>query len=89
MLRIQAPTAHKDVTFNNLKASRSSINDMYAHTITRIEGGVEMEVFETITAQAAQITSQAAQITALRDQNTALLQRLAALEARVNELTVE
>jgi hypothetical protein len=82
MLRIQAPTAHKDVTFNNVKASRSSINDMYAHTITRIEGGVEMEVFETITAQAAQITAQAAQI-------TALLQRLTALEARVNELTVE
>ena len=82
MLRIQAPTAHKDVTFNNVKASRSSINDMYAHTITRIEGGVEMEVFETITAQAAQIT-------ALREQNAALLQRLAALEARVNELTVE
>lgn len=82
MLRIQAPTAHKDVTFNNVKASRSSINDMYAHTITRIEGGVEMEVFETITAQAAQIT-------ALREQNTALLQRLTALEARVNELTVE
>lgn len=82
MLRISAPTAHKDVTFNNLKASRSSINDMYAHTITRIEGGVEMEVFETITAQATQITAQAAQI-------TALLQRLTALEARVNELTVE
>lgn len=82
MLRITAPTAHKDVTFNNVKASRSSINDMYAHTITRIEGGVEMEVFETITAQATLITAQTAQI-------TALLQRLTALEARVNELTVE
>ncbi len=102
MLRIQAPTAFKDVTFNNVKASRSSINDLYAQSITRIEGGVSMEVFETLTAQADQIralteqnTALLARIAALETRTTApaangttLDQRMAALEARVNELVV-
>ena len=89
MLRIQAPTAYKDVTFNNIKASKSSVNDMYAQTITRIEGGEAMEVFSTVDDLVTQIRT-------MRDQNTALLQRIATLETRltelsnrVNELTVE
>ncbi len=89
MLRIQAPTAYKDVTFNNIKASKSSVNDMYAQTITRIEGGEAMEVFSTVDDLVTQMRT-------MRDQNTALLQRIATLETRltelsnrVNELTVE
>lgn len=105
MLRVQAPTAFKDVTYNNIKASRSSINDLYAQSITRIEGGASMEVFETLTALNDQIrvlTEQnaalLARITALETRPTttvgatnggALEQRLNALEARVNELVVE
>jgi 5'-3' exonuclease len=99
MLRVQAPTAFKDVTFNNVKASRSSINDLYAQSITRIEGGVSLEVFETLSAQAEQIrtlteqnTALLARITALENRpaanTTGLDQRMAALEARVNELVV-
>lgn len=102
MLRVQAPTAFKDVTFNNVKASRSSINDLYAQSITRIEGGVSLEVFETLTAQAEQIrvlteqnTALLARITALETRSNAapaagagLDQRMAALEARMNELVV-
>lgn len=89
MLRIQAPTAYKDVTFNNIKASKSSVNDMYAQTITRIEGGEAMEVFSTVDDLVTQLRT-------MRDQNTALLQRITTLETRltelsnrVNELTVE
>ncbi len=105
MLRVQAPTAFKDVTFNNVKASRSSINDLYAQSITRIEGGVSLEVFETLTALNEQIrvlteqnTALVARITALETRpaaataattSPALEQRLAALETRVNELVVE
>lgn len=105
MLRVQAPTAFKDVTFNNVKASRSSINDLYAQSITRIEGGVSLEVFETLTALNQQIrvlteqnTALVARIAALETRptvaaaaapTTALEQRLVALETRVNELVVE
>jgi uncharacterized protein involved in exopolysaccharide biosynthesis len=102
MLRVQAPTAFKDVTYNNIKASRSSINDLYAQSITRIEGGASMEVFETLTALNEQIralteqnTALLARITALETRpaaggaNPALEQRVNALEARVNELVVE
>lgn len=102
MLRVQAPTAFKDVTYNNIKASRSSINDLYAQSITRIEGGASLEVFETLTAQNEQIrvlTEQnaalLARITAMETRpaaggaNPALEQRVNALEARVNELVVE
>jgi hypothetical protein len=104
MLRVQAPTAFKDVTFNNVKASRSSINDLYAQSITRIEGGVSLEVFETLTALNEQIRVLTEQNTALLARITAfearpvvaaapaggaLEQRLAALETRVNELVVE
>lgn len=103
MLRVQAPTAFKDVTYNNIKASRSSINDLYAQSITRIEGGASLEVFETLTAlneQVRVLTEQnaalLARITALETRpvaagaaNPALEQRVNALEARVNELVVE
>ncbi len=103
MLRVQAPTAFKDVTYNNIKASRSSINDLYAQSITRIEGGATMEVFESITALNEQIrvlTEQnaalLARITAMEARpgsaggaNPALEQRVSALETRVNELVVE
>jgi hypothetical protein len=100
MLRVQAPTAFKDVTYNNIKASRSSINDLYAQSITRIEGGASMEVFESITALNEQIrvlteqnTALLARITALETRpsgaNPALEQRVNAIEARVNELVVE
>ena len=105
MLRVQAPTAFKDVTFNNMKASRSSINDLYTQSITRIDGGVSMEVFETLTALNEQIrvlteqnTALLARITAFETRpaaaaaapaSGALEQRLAALETRVNELVVE
>jgi len=103
MLRVQAPTAFKDVTFNNVKASRSSINDLYAQSITRIEGGVSLEVFESITALNEQIrvlteqnTALLARITALETRpvatsaapNTGLEQRVNALETRMNELVV-
>jgi hypothetical protein len=82
MLRIQAPTAFKDVTFNNVKASRSSINDLYTQSITRIDSNRQIEVFSTLTNHEETIRT-------LREQNTALLQRLTALEQRVNELTIE
>lgn len=102
MLRVQAPTAFKDVTFNNVKASRSCINDLYTQSITRIEGGASLEVFETLTALNAQIrvlteqnTALVARIAALETRPVAagpaggaLEQRMAALETRVNELVV-
>lgn len=102
MLRVQAPTAFKDVTYNNIKASRSSINDLYAQSITRIEGGASLEVFETLTALNVQIRTLTeqnaallARVTALETRpagtgaNPALEQRMNALETRVNELVVE
>jgi hypothetical protein len=101
MLRVQAPTAFKDVTFNNVKASRSSINDLYAQTITRIEGGESLEVFDTISTlqnriqllieqnQALALRIAALEARAAPAGGAALEQRMAALETRVNELVVE
>lgn len=75
MIRIRAPTAHRDVTYNNIKASKSSVNDMFAQTITKIDGASHVEVFSTLET--------------LAEENRVLREQLAALNARVNELVAE
>jgi hypothetical protein len=81
MIRIRAPTAHRDVTYNNIKASKSSVNDMFCQSITKIDGASHVEVFATLEALKADNTS-------LREQLARLNTSLGALDARVNELDV-
>jgi DNA recombination-dependent growth factor C len=82
MISIRAPTAHRDVTYNNIKASKSSINDVYAQTITKIDGANHVEVFETLSRLHGENGT-------LREQVQTLVGRLAELERRVTDLTVE
>lgn len=84
MQRVQANSAIQDKTFNNLKASRGSVNDLYTQSITKITSDREppVEVFGTLTSLAE--TNRV-----LREQVTALVTRLAALETRVNDLVAE
>jgi hypothetical protein len=90
MIRIQSSTAIQDKTFNNLKASKGSVNDLYTQSITKIVSDREapVEVF-------AAITSLQTTINTLQQQNAALMQRVASLETRatstetrLNELVV-
>ena len=82
MIRIRAPTAHRDVTYNNIKASKSSVNDMFCQSITKIEGASHVEVFSSLETLAEENR-------VLREQLAALNTRLGALDARVNELVAE
>jgi cell shape-determining protein MreC len=82
MIRIRAPTAHRDVTYNNIKASKSSVNDMFCQSITKIEGTSHVEVFSSL-------ENLAEENRVLREQLAALNTRLGALDARVNELVAE
>ncbi len=82
MIRIRAPTAHRDVTYNNIKASKSSVNDMFCQTITKIDGASHVEVFSSL-------ESLSDENRVLREQLAALNTRLGALDARVNELVAE
>ncbi len=82
MNRIQAETAIHDKTFNNLKASRASLNELYSQNITRIVGSEQLEVFTTLVELKRQIA-------ALTEQNTALNTKVTQLEARVNDIVVE
>lgn len=82
MIRIRAPTAHRDVTYNNIKASKSSVNDMFAQTITKIDGASHVEVFAALETLAAENRT-------LRDQLAAVNARVSALDTRVNDLVAE
>jgi hypothetical protein len=91
MIRIQSSTAIQDKTYNNIKASKGSINDVYTQSITKITSDREapVEVFATLASIQATMNT-------LQQQNAALMQRVASLETRVgatetrlNELVVE
>ena len=82
MIRIRAPTAHRDVTYNNIKASKSSVNDMFAQTITKIDGTSHVEVFAALETLAAENRT-------LREQLAAVNARVGALDTRVNDLVAE
>lgn len=84
MLRIGAPSAIQDKTFNNLKASRFSANDVYSQQITKICGDrtESVEVFGTLEALQAENKILKAQI-------AALLTRVQSIETRVNDIVVE
>lgn len=82
MNRIQAETAIHDKTFNNLKASRASLNELYSQNITRIVGSEQLEVFTTLVELKRQIA-------VLTEQNTALNTKVTQLETRVNDIVVE
>lgn len=91
MIRIQSSTAIQDKTYNNIKASKGSINDVYTQSITKIVSDREapVEVFATLASLQTTINT-------LQQQNSALMQRVASLETRagatetrLNELVVE
>jgi formylmethanofuran dehydrogenase subunit E-like metal-binding protein len=75
MNKIAAETAIHDKTFNNLKASRASLNDLYSQNITRIANNESMEVFSTLTE--------------LRNTVRDLTARLVQVETKLAELVVD
>ncbi len=91
MIRIQSSTAIQDKTYNNIKASKGSLNDIYTQSITKItsDNQAPIEVFATLASLQTTINT-------LQQQNSALMQRVASLETRagttetrLNELVVE
>ncbi len=82
MIRIRASSAVKDVTFNNLKCAKASVNDAFCQSITKIDGTGHVEVFSALESLTAENRT-------LREQLTAVNARLTALDARVTELTTE
>jgi len=75
MNKIAAETAIHDKTFNNLKASRASLNDLYSQNITRISNNESLEVFSTLTE--------------LRNTVRDLTARLVQVETKLAELVVD
>jgi hypothetical protein len=75
MNKIAAETAIHDKTFNNLKASRASLNDLYSQNIIRISNNESLEVFSTLTE--------------LRNTVRDLTARLVQVETKLAELVVD
>jgi len=95
MQRVHSSTAYHDVTYNNVKASRASMNDIFSQNITKITSDREnpVEVFSTLARLETMLTSQNTtmqqRITELTERNTELLQRINSLETRINELVTD
>ena len=95
MQRVQSSTAYHDVTYNNVKASRASMNDIYSQSVTKITSDREnpIEVFSTLTRLETLINSSRAtletRINELVAENTRSAQKITELEARLNDLVTE
>ena len=95
MQRVQSSTAYHDVTYNNVKASRASMNDIFSQSVTKITSDREnpIEVFSTLARLETLINSSRAtletRINELVAENTRSAQKITELEARLNDLVTE